>query len=55
MSTDLGADDLDLVELVMTLEEEFDIEVPDEEIESYLDFSFSSLPSSAFSPSSGSL
>ena len=30
---DLGADSLDIVDLVMSLEEEFDIEVPDEEIE----------------------
>ncbi|MBE7027864.1 MAG: acyl carrier protein [Ruminococcaceae bacterium] len=30
---DLGADSLDLVELVMALEEEFDIEMPDDEIE----------------------
>ena len=30
---DLDADSLDLVELVMALEEEFDIEVPEEEIE----------------------
>lgn len=30
---DLGADSLDVVDLVMTLEEEFDIEMPDEEIE----------------------
>ena len=30
---DLEADSLDLVELVMALEEEFDIEVPEEEIE----------------------
>ena len=30
---DLGADSLDVVELVMTLEEAFDIEVPDEAIE----------------------
>jgi acyl carrier protein len=28
---DLGADSLDLVELVMTMEEEFKIEIPDEE------------------------
>ena len=28
---DLGADSLDTVELVMALEEEFDIEIPDEE------------------------
>jgi acyl carrier protein len=30
---DLGADSLDVVELVMSLEDEFDIEVPDEEVE----------------------
>jgi len=30
---DLGADSLDLVELVMALEEEFDVEMPDDEIE----------------------
>ena len=30
---DLGADSLDIVDLVMTLEEEFDIEIPDEEAE----------------------
>jgi acyl carrier protein len=30
---DLGADSLDLVELVMSMEEEFDIEIPDEEAE----------------------
>ena len=30
---DLGADSLDLVELVMAIEEEFDIEVPDDDIE----------------------
>ena len=29
---DLDADSLDLVELVMALEEEFDIEVPEEEL-----------------------
>lgn len=28
---DLGADSLDIVELVMRLEEEFDIEIPDED------------------------
>ena len=28
---DLGADSLDVVELVMSLEEKFDIEIPDEE------------------------
>jgi acyl carrier protein len=31
---DLGADSLDVVEMVMSLEEAFDIEVPDEEVES---------------------
>jgi len=30
---DLGADSLDVVELVMSLEDAFDIEVPDEEVE----------------------
>lgn len=30
---DLGADSLDMVELVMTLEEEFDMEIPDEDAE----------------------
>jgi len=30
---DLGADSLDVVELVMALEEEFDIEISDEEVE----------------------
>tara|TARA_B100000029_G_scaffold516253_2_gene628088 strand:- start:101252 stop:101482 length:231 start_codon:yes stop_codon:yes gene_type:complete len=30
---DLGADSLDTVELVMALEEEFDLEIPDEEAE----------------------
>ena len=30
---DLGADSLDLVELIMALEEEFDIEIPDSEAE----------------------
>jgi acyl carrier protein len=30
---DLGADSLDTVELVMALEEHFDIEIPDEEAE----------------------
>jgi acyl carrier protein len=29
-ATDLGADSLDTVELVMALEEEFNIEIPDE-------------------------
>ena len=30
---DLGADSLDTVELIMQFEEEFDIEIPDEEAE----------------------
>lgn len=30
---DLGADSLDLVELVMAIEEEFDITIPDDDIE----------------------
>lgn len=30
---DLGADSLDLVDLAMSLEEEFDIEIPDDDIE----------------------
>lgn len=29
---DLGADSLDVVDLVMSLEEEFDIEIPDEAV-----------------------
>jgi len=33
---DLGADSLDVVELVMALEEKFDIEIPDEDAESIL-------------------
>lgn len=32
-ANDLNADSLDVVELVMALEEEFDIEIPDEEAE----------------------
>jgi acyl carrier protein len=30
---DLGADSLDVVDLVMSLEEEFDVEIPDEDVE----------------------
>jgi acyl carrier protein len=30
---DLGADSLDIVELVMALEESFDLEIPDEDAE----------------------
>ena len=31
LQEDLGADSLDVVEIVMALEDEFDIEIPDEE------------------------
>lgn len=31
---DLGADSLDIVELIMEMEEEFDTEIPDDKIES---------------------
>jgi acyl carrier protein len=30
---DLGADSLDIVELVMSMEESFDIEIPDDDVE----------------------
>ncbi len=30
---DLGADSLDLVELVMAIEEEFEVEIPDDEVQ----------------------
>lgn len=30
---ELGADSLDIVDLVMSLEEEFEVEIPDDEIE----------------------
>ena len=33
IQSDLGADSLDIVDLVMALEEECDCEIPDEEIE----------------------
>ena len=33
LTDDLGADSLDLVELVMALEQEFDLEISDEEAE----------------------
>ena len=33
IQSDLGADSLDIVVLVISLEEEFDCEIPDEEIE----------------------
>jgi len=33
---DLGADSLDAIELIMALEEEFDIEIPEEQAEDYV-------------------
>jgi len=33
ISNDLGADDLDKVEIIMSIEEEFDIEIPDSDVE----------------------
>lgn len=33
IATDLKADSLDVVELLMSIEDEFDVEIPDEEIE----------------------
>jgi len=33
---DLGADSLDIVELIMAMEEEFEIEIPDEDAEKLL-------------------
>jgi acyl carrier protein len=33
ITDDLGADSLDVVDLVMSLEEEFDLEIPDEDVE----------------------
>lgn len=33
---DLGADSLDIVELVMAMEEEFDVEIPDDDAEKLL-------------------
>jgi acyl carrier protein len=33
IADDLGADSLDVVDLLMTLEDEFDVEIPDEEVE----------------------
>ena len=33
ITDDLGADSLDIVDLVMSLEEEFDVEIPDEQVE----------------------
>lgn len=33
IANDLGADSLDVVDLLMSLEDEFDVEIPDEEVE----------------------
>lgn len=33
ISEDLGADSLDVVELLMSIEDEFEVEIPDEEID----------------------
>lgn len=33
ITDDLGADSLDVVDLIMSLEEEFDVEIPDEDVE----------------------
>ena len=33
ITDDLGADSLDVVDVVMSIEESFDVEIPDEEVE----------------------
>lgn len=33
IANDLGADSLDVVELLMSIEDEFEVEIPDEQIE----------------------
>ena len=33
IASDLGADSLDVVDMLMSLEDEFDVEIPDEQIE----------------------
>ncbi len=33
LSDDLGADSLDVVDLLMSIEDEFEVEIPDEEVE----------------------
>lgn len=33
IAEDLGADSLDVVEMLMAVEDEFDVEIPDEEVE----------------------
>ena len=41
---DLGADSLDLFELVMALEDEYNIEIPAEELTELADFLFPQVP-----------
>ena len=36
IADDLGADSLDVVDLVMSIEDEFEIEIPDEEAEKFV-------------------
>ena len=36
IADDLGADSLDVVDVLMSLEETFDVEIPDEEIENLI-------------------
>ena len=38
ITDDLGADSLDVVDLVMSIEESFDVEIPDEEVENITAF-----------------
>jgi hypothetical protein len=55
MSNHLKVDELDLAEIVMALEEEFDIEIPDESVDLYFSigtFNWSSGSSSILSYSS---
>jgi acyl carrier protein len=33
LKDDIGCDDLDIIEIVMALEEDFDIEIPDRDVE----------------------
>ena len=33
MADELGADSLDLVDIIMSIEDEFDVDIPDEEVE----------------------
>ena len=35
IADDLGADSLDVVDMLMSLEDEFDVEIPDDEIEKF--------------------